>query len=163
MRRNAGGGTIIHTGHNPILPSLMRLGAKHFNEEALSIAKTLLADHSPPSVVDIIIRNITQLSMSRSTMVQIRKNAKAEQHKFATDGSDTVATRALKVLENDEFEYCYITGRFNNALQAVTVKSVSSCRSSKAVEEENVAVIDVGKDERSDFVKETVKGLTLGK
>ena len=87
MRRNAGGGTLIHTGHNPIHQSLIRLGAKHFNEEALSIAKNLLADHTPPSVVELIIRNITQLAMSRSTMAQLRKDTKTEQHDFAADGT----------------------------------------------------------------------------
>ena len=166
MRRHAGGNTIVHTSHKPIHSSLMRLGARFFDEEAMSLAKNMLSQHSPPSIVDLVIRSITDLAMSRSTMENIRKSGIAEQHGFAPDGNDSVATRALKVLEDEGIQFCYITGRFHNASDAVTVKSLSSrgLKGHKEEQEKIAVVTSVGTDnEQSDYIKETINGLTLGK
>lgn len=160
--RQHAGGNLVHNGHATINPQIMQLGAGFFDDDAIQLAKKLLADNAPPSIVDVVIHCMSDQNMSRKAIQKLRESGIQEKHGFATDNSESVATRALKVLDNDNIQFCYITGRFQDASDIVTVKSVSMRGSKHQVQEDSINVKANGMCERSEFVKETIRGLTLG-
>lgn len=169
VRKNSGV-CFKHNNHPPVHRDHMILGKRAIPEESLKTAEAMLKKNAPTSVVDLMLKIMTNTHITEDSMQSLRRAVLMSKHKNV-QGESTAATLLRNLEEKEGCNYCYITGSYSEAENLVRLRKVKKKKGQQKTGDDifppmaspDTEEVETSTDEETtNYVKSVCEALKLG-
>lgn len=118
VRQNSGC-SFEHNDHAPVERKLNQVGVREVPKETLDAAIELFKQNVPSAIVSAVVDVMSKNKLSDKAVEHLRRNVLMSKHQ--TDNEESTAVTLLRLLEDKQAPFEYMTGTYSRALKQVRV------------------------------------------